>query len=388
MRKLNDETRKYVFLIAFAMLLFTCAINIKHVIGIAGFLFSAASPVIAGLCIAFALNVPLTFFETKVFSFLDKSQKRFVHVLKKAVCIVLTLVFVFLIIALAVMVVVPAIIGAVKDIVKNMSEYSKTVPEWLLNAMEKLHFSDEFLEEYLIDRSTFINGVVEYLQGKAEFLIIKTASLTMQMVSSLFSLILSFVVAIYALVCKDKLKRFANRLLNCFASKSFAQKVRLVSQVAYNSFSRFIAGQAVENVILGVLCYVGMVIFGFPYAGVVAVITAVAQIVPIVGGIVSATAGALLMLTKSPLTALLFCIFIIIIQQIEGNLIYPKVVGKQVGLPGIAVLSTVIIGGNLFGILGILIGIPFVSTIYALIKIVMTEKEKKKAKENAPDKPF
>ena len=378
MLKRGGNMKKAIYLIVIAMVLLAAALNIKEVFSILGWILSACVPVLAGLSIAFVLNVPLSFFEHKVFAFMDKSDKKFMPVLKKSICVILTILLVLAIIVLIGVVIIPALIDAIKNIIASAGEYAKVIPDWIEGLLKKLKVPEEIISEYSVDREVFIDNIVNFIRNKASNLISKTALFTVTLASKTFSILLSFVVAIYALACKERVKRFSNRLLDCFVKEKAAETIRTVASVAFKSFSGFISGQFLENLLLGVLCFIGMSIFNFPYAGAVSVLVAVAQLVPVVGGIVSAIASSLLMLTDSPLTALFFLIFIIIVQQIEGNLIYPKVVGDKVGLPGIAVISAVIIGGNLFGILGVLIGIPLVSTVYALLKMLMDDIEKKR----------
>lgn len=366
-------------LIFIAAVFFSLALNTSKVLAILGTVISAMMPVLAGLAVAFILNVPMSFLERKVFAFMDKSKFRAVRVAKKPICIALALIFVLLIIGLVLLIVLPELIEAIKSITSNFSSYAKTVPDWVVKTFKEFGLSEKTIEELQIDIATLFERMATYLKDTVLVLLSKTVSITTSIVSGVFSGALSLVVAIYALACKKRMLNFANRLLDNFASDTFAKRVRLTLSIANNSFSKFIAGQALENVLLGVMCYIGMTLFRFPYAAAVSVLVGVAQTIPIVGSIVSATVGTLLMLTDSPLTALFFLVFVVVIQQIEGNVIYPKVVGKKVGLPGIGVIFAVIVGGNLFGILGVLIGIPLTSTVYAIIKVLMDEAEKKRA---------
>ena len=331
MQKPDKRLKKYIFLIVFAMILFAMALNIKDVLRIVGVLFAAISPVLAGLAIAFILNIPLSFFQNKVFGKLKNSPKKFLKALNQILSIVLTLVVVIALLTAIFAIIIPVLFDAIKNIMVNIDKYAETVPIWLSKLADKFNIPKSIKDAYTVDRQDFITTLLDYLKLKSTELIAKTATVTMSVISTVTTFFLSVVVAIYALVCKSKLKRFLSRLLHSFTSEEFTRKTIIVANTAYRSFSGFISGQLIENIILGILCYIGMTIFGFPYAGAISVIVATAQLIPVIGGIVSATAGSLLMLTISPINALLFLIFIIIIQQIEGNLIYPKIVGDKVG---------------------------------------------------------
>lgn len=377
MKKMDEKTKRNMWLIVFAMFLLLIVLNVQSVLGIAGFILKAASPVIVGLAMAFILNVPMTLFESKVFAFMDKSKKKFVRALKKPICLISALLVVALILTLVIALILPAIIDAIKELIKIISENASSLPGWLSKTVTKLHLPEDIINRYTLDREQFIDTMVEYIREKASSVVSTTATFTVSVISTVANLGLSFVVAIYMLTCKERVKSFLNRMLNSFTSENFADTTRKVFHVAYKSFSGFIEGQFTDSVILGMLCYIGMTVFGFEYAAVISAVVGVAQLIPVIGGIVSAIIGALFMLTVSPLKSLMFLIFLIAIQQLEGNIIYPRIVGKQVGMPGILVISAVIIGANTFGIVGVLVGIPLVSTIYALIKTAMDEREEK-----------
>ena len=370
-----------MFLITFAATLLVIALNFGKAMNILGWLLSAALPILVGLAIAFILNVPLSFFEDKVFAFMDKSKFKFVRKAKMPICLILIIVLVVLLLVLVVFVIVPTFFEAVKDIVEIVAGYAADLPDWVSAAAKKLNIPERIIKDFAFDSASVMDSVVTYIKNKASTLLSKTASFTISVASGVFDLFLSFIVALYVLCCKKRMLRFSDRMLTNFTEESFADGVRTVCKLAYNSFSKFIAGQFLDSVILGLLCYIGMTVFGFPHAGVVSVLVGIAQLIPIVGGVISAASGSLLMLTESPMTAVTFLVFVIVIQQLEGNLIYPRIVGQQVGIPGILVISTVILGGNTFGIPGILIGIPLVSTLFAIIKLLMRKKEDEKKKQ-------
>lgn len=379
MKNMKDETKRLLLVITFGMVLFVIALNIHSVFGMIGRVLSAAFPVILGLALSFMLNVPMRFFEEKVFAFMGKSKSKIVRSARRPLCVVLTVLLFLLLIALIFAVMIPNLVSAVGDIVANLSNYARRFPMWLTKLVTKLDIPEEIVSKYYFSREMLIDNVVEFFNTQSSQLISKTASITFSVASTVFSIFIALIVAIYMLACKERVYRFAQRLLKNFTSEKMMKNINRVGHVAYNSFYGFIVGQFSDSCVLGILCYIGMVIFGFPYAGVVAMIVGIAQMVPIIGGIISAVIGTLLMLTRSPLTALTFFVYLQVIQQIEGNLIYPRIVGDKVGLPGLLVVSGVIFLSNLFGIPGVLLGVPALSTAYALVKIIMDEKEKRKA---------
>ena len=199
-------------------------------------------------------------------------------------------------------------------------------------------------------------------------------------VSSVFSasvtVFIGVIFAVYLLMGKKTLQAQVRRLMKNYLRPKWIEKIYYVLSVLNESFHKYIVGQCTEAVILGVLCMVGMLIFRFPYAAMIGALVAFMALIPVVGAFIAAAVGALMILTQSPLQALLFLVFIVVLQQLEGNLIYPRVVGKSVGLPSMWVLAAVTIGGSVMGILGMLIAVPVTATLYRLIREDMTRRER------------
>ena len=385
--KKKTDTKTLILLITFGVILFVALWNIRSIFGLAGKVVSAALPILVGLAMAFILNVPMSFLENKVFGFMGKSRFKFIQKLRRPLCLILTVVLALLLIAVVIAILIPNLIKAIGEILENLDAYSKRLPTWLTKLFTDLGISNETASKYYFSRESIIETIISYVTEQSSMLLSRTASITLSVFSTLFNLFISLIVCIYMLACKERVYRMLQRIMLSFTGLKFRIFVNKVGNVAYNSFRGFIVGQFTDSLILGVLCYIGMVIFGFPYAGVVSIVVGVFQLVPIIGGMISITIGTLLMLTRSPLMAITFILYLIIVQQIEGNLIYPRIVGNKVGLPGLLVVSGVIFCGNLFGIVGILLGVPTLSTLYALLKIALNEREEKKAAEAATDAP-
>ena len=211
---------------------------------------------------------------------------------------------------------------------------------------------------------------------------------TINQISGLFSGVVDFVIAVifavYILANKEALKLQSKKFIYARLNKDKADSFIKICRLARDSFRNFLTGQAKEAVILGVLCALGMLILGIPYAGPIGALTALTAFIPIVGAFIGGFIGAVLIVAVDPIKALIFIIFIIVLQQIEGNLIYPHVVGKNIGLPSIWVLVAITVGGSLFGIMGMIVGLPIVSIIYAII----TENTNRRLKEKNLEKEF
>ena len=206
-------------------------------------------------------------------------------------------------------------------------------------------------------------------------------------VSSVFSVVvttlLSLIFSAYLLASRDRLSRQLHRLGRAYLKPAWRARLRYVLGVVNNCFHSYIVGQCIEAVILGVLCALGMLLFRFPYAGMIGALVGFTALIPVAGSYIGAFVGALMILTHSPLQALLFLVFLVVLQQLEGNLIYPRVVGSSVGLPGLWVLAAITVGGSLMGVLGILLSVPVAASLYRLLRDDLARRERARA--NAPE---
>ena len=186
--------------------------------------------------------------------------------------------------------------------------------------------------------------------------------------SGLAQFVIGLIFAIYLLIGKETLASQVNRLMDHYGKPSWNEKIRYVVNIFHNSFHKFIVGQCIEAVVLGVLCIIGMTIIRLPYAMMIGTLIGFTALIPVAGAYIGAGVGAFMILTVSPVQALIFLIFVVVLQQLEGNLIYPKVVGSSIGLPGVWVLAAVTVGGGIMGIPGMLLGVPTVAALYQLVK--------------------
>lgn len=322
----------------------------------------ALLPIGVGLILAYVVNIVMRFYEHRYF---PRSEKPFVVKSRVPVCMLLSLVTLGILLAAIALLVAPELVACVEFII---SQIAPTMNKILTN-----EFVVDVLPETILSTLTSVNW--QELVSKAVQLVVNgigdVANTLFTAISSVVSLVinvfLSFIFTIYLLLSRDKLISQGQRLLRTYIPKR-ERRIRYVCSVFNHSFRNFIVGQCTEAVILGVLCVIGMLIFNFPYAGMVGALVGFCSIIPIAGAYIGCIIGALMILTVSPLKALLFVVFIIVLQQLEGNLIYPKVVGEAIGLPAIWVLLAITIGGALLGILGMLLGVPFTAAVYRLIR--------------------
>lgn len=366
--ELNSKNIKKILLIIFlGALIFTAFQNFGLVvIGIKN-IFGVFSPIIAALCIAFVLNILMTALETKVFKFLDKSKSKFIPKLKRPVSLVLTYLIAFGLIALLILVIIPDIIDTITYLAEKMPAFAIDVKNWIEDLFVKFDI-DKAIPDVKIDWKSAASTITNWLSGSSGKIVNSAVNITASVFSGVFDTLFSIVISVYVLAQKEKIGGFVKRTLNAFLKPKTTGFIYHISSKTYDLFSRFISGQLIEALLLGTLCFIGMLILRFPNALIISVLIAVTSLVPIVGATVGTVVGFLLIVITNPLKAVFFVIFLLVLQQLEGNLIYPKVVGKAVGLPGVLVVSAVMVGGNIGGVLGSLIAVPTVAVLYALLR--------------------
>lgn len=365
----KKNIKKILGIITFAIVLFSVSQNLSAVGGFLTWILKILSPVIVGLCIAFVLNVLMKCLETKVFSFMKKSKKKYVKNALRPVSLFSTVILTVGFIALLLLIIIPELKDSVILLVNRVPSYVQGFAsffEKLINRFN-LDINTEFLKNPRIDWTKVGTAVQGFLSYKnTGDLVGTTVGVTSYVVSGVTSFVLGFVIAIYVLAQKEKIGAFCKRISEIVLPANCNKKLNEICSVTSKSFSNFITGQFTDALILATMTFIGMTIFRFPNPGVVAVIIGTSALIPVIGPIIGETVGALIIFMDNPWDALFFLIFILILQTIDNNLIYPKIVGKSVGLPGILVLISVIIGGNLGGILGVLVGVPTASAVYAI----------------------
>lgn len=367
--ELNSKTvKKILLIILLGSCIFTAAQNYDRLFSFVRHILGIFSPVITALCIAFVLNVLLTALETKVFRFMDNSKKSFVKAAKRPLCLALTYLLAFGLIVLLIAFIIPDIADTFIYLAERLPSFMTEARVWIEEMLEKFNLSQNLIPNIKIDWTAAANGIKEYVLSYSETIFGSAVNLTTSFASGVYNLVFSVMISAYILACKERIGRFTVRFIDAFAPKKAAKAVYHISSTTYEYFSKFIGGQLTESVILGTLFYIGMTIFRFPNAAVISIFICVTSLVPIVGATVGVIVGFLLILITSPIKAILFILFFVVIQQIEGSLIYPRVVGKSVGLPGVIVVCAVLVGGNIGGILGALTSVPVSAVLYALVK--------------------
>ena len=346
---------------------------------IAGFVFSllgAAVPLLLGGAVAFLLNILMEKFEKIYF---PKSQKKAVLKTRRPICILLAVVALLAIVVLVGWLVIPEFTDAVILLFEKLPDAINSAIDWIdarhLLPENVLTYLDNVNWDSIFDEMI---GMIKNYGGDALNFIISTVSSLFTWIVNIF---VALIFAVYILLNKEKLLSQSNRIMNRFISEKWCHKIRYVLRVLNDCFRRYTVGQSVEALILGVLCCIFMLIFGFPYATMISACIAFTALIPVAGAYIGGAVGFVMIMTESPAKAFLFVLFLVILQQLEGNLIYPRVVGSSMGLPGIWVLAAVVVGGGVAGILGMLLGVPLAAALYRMIRHDMRKHAVKQAEE-------
>ena len=358
--------KRAIFLVGFAIILMWLLENIVAVVSVLEKFSSIISPFILGLVLAFLLNGPMKFFEEKIpwdKGVLRKTSRG----IRRGISFLLTLILFISIFLMISFIIIPELINTLQDIVSKSSLYIEKIQDFVTTFIannEQLMDWAKFVE---FDWEQLKNNSIEFTKNSLISALQSTLNFSMSVVSGTIDFALAFVFSIYVIFQKEKLARQMKKLILAICPKKVAEKIFYIANLSNRTFASFLHGQLFEAIILGTLFFIAMTIFKFPYPLMISVTIAVTSIVPIFGAFIGAFIGALLILVVDYKIALWFIIMFLIIQQIEGNLIYPHVVGKAAGLPSMWILVSVTVGGSLMGVLGILLFIPIFSISYTLL---------------------
>ena len=366
----KKNIKKILGIITFGIILFTISQNLSSVVSFASGILGIFAPLIVGLCIAFILNIPMKLLEAKVFKGMNNSKKAIINKMTRPVSLVTTLLLMVALIVLLLFIIIPQIHSSVLLIAEKFPIYYEIVVKWIEELTTQFNLNIDI--EALRNPTFNIESITAMLEKhftieSAGDILNTTVGVTSSVISVVVNAVLGFIVAIYVLAEKEKMADFIGKILKKVLHEKIYSKTMEVFSIASTSFSNFITGQFTDAFILSVLCFIGMTILRIPSAAVVSVIIGITALIPVFGPFIGEALGCFIIFMENPLKALIFLVFVLILQAVDNNLIYPKIVGKSVGLPGLFVLLAVIIGGNIGGFMGVLLGVPIASAIYALI---------------------
>lgn len=376
---LNKENLKKIRgLIVFTVILLIALWNYSLILDVLGQGVGIVYPFLLGGAIAFVINVPMSFFEEKLFQNQMMKNKKVSQRLARPISLIITLIVVVSVIGLVVFGVLPKLGDTFISIGKGIQSFMPKAQSWAEEIFHNNKEIKEWLDSLTLDWDKIINEVVKFFTSGASSVLGSTFVVARRIASGITTFVIAFVFACYILLQKEKLNIQIRKVMYAYMKEDLVKKVLDVCSLSYRTFSNFLTGQCLEAVILGTMFVICMGILQMPYAMLIGVLIAFTALIPIFGAFIGCVVGAFLILTVAPMKALVFVIMFLILQQIEGNLIYPRVVGSSVGLPSIWVLAAVSIGASLMGIVGMLVFIPIVSVLYALLRRDVYEHLEKK----------
>lgn len=347
----------------------------KPLLGLLGKMINAAAPLLIGFALAYMVNILMSVYEKHYFK--KRADEKWVRKTRRPVCLILAIATILGAVVLVLCIVIPQLVKAINLITQQIpgllqslaqnERIMKILPEEIQDAIQKL------------DYQKLVEGIVNFLTNGANVSsgagIASLTSLLGSLTSGFMTGFMGFIFSIYILLGKEKLRRQFRRLFRSYLSTGWVEKIDPFLAVVDNCFHSFIVGQITEGIVIGVLCAVGMWIFRLPYAAMIGTVIGVTALIPVLGCYLGAIVGALMCLSVSPFKAVEFLVFIFCLQQLEDNLIYPRVVGTSLGLPGIWVIASVSVGGGIGGIIGMILAVPITATVYQLLRMDVQKRE-------------
>lgn len=357
----KNDIKRLIILIGIGVLAYLLLSNIEFVISIISKLFTALSPFILGIVLAFILNIPMTKIEN-LLKKLQKNNKK--KIPTRGISITLSLIIFVIVVVFIAFELVPELANNIESLIRSIPGIISEAQVYLTNLLSEY---PEVQEQIItvFNNNTSLNDI---LMKILDYVVNSSIGFISSLINSLVTIFTALVFAIYMLAQKEYLIRGLKNIVKAYLPDDKHNKVMDIAKLSNHTFTKFVSGQCLEAVILGSIFFVVLTVFRFPYALLISVLVSITALIPIFGALIAMIVGAILIATVNPLQALLFVGIFLLIQQIEGNVIYPRVVGKSVGLSPIWTLLAVSVGGSLFGIVGMLVGLPLASIIYALFK--------------------
>ena len=328
-------------------------------------------PFLLGFCIAFVLNVPMRFFERHFF---PNARHPMLKAARRPLGIAVSLCFILAVLSVVFSLVVPEFVRAIQVLLAAVPPFFEHAQKFLLERAQTQPALEQWLAGLSVDWSKLSDTLLDYMKSGGTALLGNTVSLVSAVVGGVTNGVVAFIFALYILLGKESLKHNFSALARAVLPARRCEQLFFVLRMSARTFASFVTGQCIEACILGTLTWLGMLLFRFPYAPMIGALVGISALIPIVGAVVGTVVGAFMIAMISPLQAVWFVVFLLTLQQIEGNLIYPRVVGSSVGLPPIWVLAAVTLGGSLWGVVGMLFAVPTCSVAYSLTRLYVHER--------------
>lgn len=368
----RDNLKKILGIIAFTVLLYAALQRWEMIAAGLQTAFGYVFPFVLGACVAFVLNVPMRFIEIRIIEKWIKDPKNYLYKNRRAISLVITLILVAGVLFFVFFQVVPALVDTIGTVIEQSQVAIQALQRWAYQLGDR--YPDiaqkitQQITEIRLDWDEIIQKVGTWLRSAGSQVVTSTIGVATSVAGKVVNFFLALIFSFYVLMQKEKLSRQCKQLLYAFLPEKVVERFLHIASLSSLTFARFLSGQCLEACILGGMFFVAMTLLGFPYALLIGVLIAFTALIPIFGAMIGLVVGAFLLLMVEPVKALWFIVLFFILQQLEGNLIYPHVVGNSVGLPSIWVLVAVTVGGNAMGIPGMLLFIPISSVLYALLR--------------------
>ena len=373
MKKLNGPTKQGIQWLTLIAVFILAVINWSYLVQTVTMIWSVIFPLILGGMIAFVLNLLMTWIEKYLY---PNAKNKYLKASRRPVAIILAILVVCLVIAATVVIVLPQLASAIMTLIEVVPETIENLTNWFNNQDALVPLVNDLANKANLDWGSIFSNVASGINNVASGLATTSVSVLTTSVGAVTNIFLGILFAIYILFSKEKLAKQVERLLTVYVRDDIHQLIENVARVANETFSKFISGMVIEAIILGALVTAGLFILQVPYAAMLGVLQGVMALIPIIGAFLSGAVGVVILLALNPTYAVVYLIFVFFVQQLEGDLIYPRVVGDSIGLPSMWVLFAVTVGGGLMGIPGMLIGVPFLASIYKIIKIDVAYRER------------
>lgn len=361
---LEKNKKTIIELIIFTVVIIFAFVNIEALWSFITYIIKIFMPFIIGVMIAFVLNVLLNVVENKLFKKLNEKNGKVWKKIKRPTSLITTFIIIIALIAFILGLLIPQLKNTATIFTDNFDSYKKES----IKILDKIGIDDKDIKVLNKNIEKIKGEVTSYVGDNKQEIVQTTFGVASSVVGTITSLVLGIVFAIYILLKKEDLARQSRKVLKAYLPEKKEKRIREIANLSNKTFGNFISGQCLEALIIGVLCFIGMFILQIPYASTISVLVGFTALIPVFGAFIGTVIGAFLILMVDPTKAIIFIIFILILQQLEGNLIYPKVVGKSVGLPGIWVMVAVTVGASIAGVLGMLLSVPICSVLYSILK--------------------
>lgn len=360
--KMTDEIHKkvwmYSIIVAVGILLYFALYRFQQLASFFSSFFSLLMPFILGFAIAFILNGPMMFFEAKLFGKLRCSKQ-----VKRNLSALLSLVLFIAIVCFLLALLIPQLVESIASLVKSFPGYAADFQVFAIDFMKEHDINVEIINKFISDYN-IVGKLTEFVTSALP----QMAKLTYQLGSTLLNVLLGIISGLYMMMDKERLLRYFKKLNYAIFPKNVAEYTHRLMLSSSQIFNNFIIGKAIDSLIIGILCYVGSILLGFPYAILLSVVVGVTNMIPVFGPFIGAIPGIVLLFIIHPITAVYYALFILVLQQFDGNILGPLILGDKLGLPSIGILFSVVIGGGLFNVVGMFIGVPCFAVIYMAVR--------------------